>query len=343
MAYYGEWMTKQSNPDVSDSDWLIMCGQNGDAPSILANGKEVSLKVAGGLGDAQLTINKDGQGAAWDVVGISIWNRILSAEELKQAAAAYADFLHDGGAFGISIKGETRHEPFPRQGMYAHYTPNGWGKTVAGRWDDESGFDRHSLSSTGAISLKNQPGNGATGTIPFLAGDSDDSIVFAEGSIPHLFTICSLSRYAGQNKNKILAKVDHNHDCMMGDIGRECWFHGHVEGKVGVAYYNEWETSSFSLVPQAQAEDWLVMCGQNKQDGIQLANGIERSVRSASTGGDGDLQLAVNGQNGLQSSDWALHGITIWDRHLSRAEITAASNAYLRLLEKGGDSIIMRS
>ena len=57
---------------------------------MLSNGKEVSLKVAGGLGDAQLTINKDGQGAAWDVVGISIWNRILSAEELKQAALRQA-------------------------------------------------------------------------------------------------------------------------------------------------------------------------------------------------------------------------------------------------------------
>ena len=103
VAYYGAWMTKQSNPDVSDSDWLIMCGQNGDAPSILANGKEVSLKVAGGSGDAQLTINKDAQGAAWDVVGISIWNRILSAEELKQAAAAYADFLHESFDCGQNL------------------------------------------------------------------------------------------------------------------------------------------------------------------------------------------------------------------------------------------------
>jgi hypothetical protein len=45
VAYYGKWMTKERDADVPGSDWLVMCGQNGDMPGILANGKDVSLKV----------------------------------------------------------------------------------------------------------------------------------------------------------------------------------------------------------------------------------------------------------------------------------------------------------
>ena len=348
VAYYGKWMTASSNTGVSGTDWLIMCGQNGDAPSILANGKDVSLKVAGGAGGAQLMINKEGFSSMWDVVGISIWNRILSADEVKQAGQAYADFLNDGGAFGISLKGEARDEPFPRTGIHSHFTPNGWQKTVPGRWDDESGFERHSLKSAGAISLKTDAGNGAGGTVAYLTAGTDGSIVFGEGSIPQEFTICSLSRYAGNAKNKIIAKVDVKGDCMTNDIGAECWFHGHEENKVGVAYYNQWKTPTTSFLPGDKITDWIVMCGQNKVMGVQLANGMERTVHHSYTapghgGGDGGLQLAINGHNGLQNSDWALHGLTIWDRHLSRHEITAASNAYLKLLATGGDSIEMRS
>ena len=302
-------------------------------------------QVSGGVGEGQLAINKQGAGSAFDIVGISIWNRLLSGDELKQAAEAYADFLHDGGVFGISLEGEARHAPFPRQGIHSHFTPNGWGKTVEGRWDDESGFDRHSKTSAGAISLKTAAGNGAGNVISFLTGGTDGSIVFQEGSIPHEFTICSLSRYAGSHKNKILAKVDHDNDCMTDDIGAECWFHGHDAGKVGVAYYNRWETSSASFLPSYKSEDWLVMCGQNKALGVQLANGMERTARSegGAWGGDGDLQLAVNGHGPLQDSEWALHGFTIWDRHLTRDEMTSASEAYLKLLDRGGDSITMRS
>ena len=45
VAYYGRWMTSENDAGVPASDWLVMCGQNGDAPAILANGADVSLKV----------------------------------------------------------------------------------------------------------------------------------------------------------------------------------------------------------------------------------------------------------------------------------------------------------
>jgi hypothetical protein len=45
VAFYGKWMTPEIDAGMPGSDWLVMCGQNGNAPEILANGKDVSLKV----------------------------------------------------------------------------------------------------------------------------------------------------------------------------------------------------------------------------------------------------------------------------------------------------------
>ena len=110
-----------------------------------------------------------------------------------------------------------------------------------------------------------------------------------------------------------------------------------------MAFYNQWKTPTTTIYTGKEVTDWLVMCGQNKNAGVQLANGVERSIKedAGGSGGEGDEQLAINGQG--EGSDWAVHGLTIWDRHLSRVEITAASNAYLTLLSTGGSAVTMRT
>ena len=60
VAYYGTWVTSETNSKVNGKDWLVMCGQNGDDPTILANGDDVSTQQSAGQGGAQLAINKDG-------------------------------------------------------------------------------------------------------------------------------------------------------------------------------------------------------------------------------------------------------------------------------------------
>ncbi len=82
-------MTEPSPPDIAGTDWLVMCGQNGDTPLLLANGKDVSLNVANGAGGVQLAINKEGS-SEWDIVGMSVWNRHLSADEMNKASAVYS-------------------------------------------------------------------------------------------------------------------------------------------------------------------------------------------------------------------------------------------------------------
>ena len=127
---------------------------------------------------------------------------------------------------------------------------------------------RHSILSKGTISLKKETGNGAENAIAYLQGDAASSILFAKSSIPREFTLCSLSRYTGGPTNTILSAAD----------AGSSWFHGHANGNVGVEYYDRWKTSTTSLVSAEFADNWLVMCGQNKMSGVQIANGIERSI-----------------------------------------------------------------
>lgn len=56
---------------------------------LLANGKDVSLNVANGAGGVHLAINKEGS-SEWDIVGMSVWNRHLSADEMNKASAVYS-------------------------------------------------------------------------------------------------------------------------------------------------------------------------------------------------------------------------------------------------------------
>ena len=82
-------------------------------------------------------------------------------------------------------------------------------------------------------------------------------------------------------------------------------FRGHVDGKVGVAYYNQLKAETSSVYLEDEAQHWSVTCGQNKKGGVQLVNGMERSLdaRTVLSGGQGDEQLAVNGQGALQVCD----------------------------------------
>ena len=132
--------------------------------------------------------------------------------------------------------------------------------------------------------------------IAYLSGDSEAAILFAEGSIPYQFSICSLSRYTGDQKHAIL-QAHHSH------TGAE-WFHGHSNGNAGVVYYGLYKTLPKSSLP---VHDWVVVCSQNKKIGVTLLNGMEAVLAQnpGQAGGDGELQLVVNSMMpGTQKSDW---------------------------------------
>ena len=96
------------------------------------------------------------------------------------------------------------------------------------------------------------------------------SVLFNFGprtTLPDDFTICSMTRYTGANRQRILTNT-----------GTTCdWSHGHRAAKRGVAFYSALRTLDLSF---GTPTDWLVMCGQNSQSNLDanprniIADGI---------------------------------------------------------------------
>jgi hypothetical protein len=102
---------------------------------------------------------------------------------------------------------------------------------VRGKWSDISGNDNHAMSTTKGIKpsdwrqcsedcqesryplpeshwaerfgpdsgvhLKHSAGNGAAASIPYIQGGMETMIEWPEGTLPPLFTVCTVTRYAG--------------------------------------------------------------------------------------------------------------------------------------------------
>ena len=183
---------------------------------------------------------------------------------------------------------------------------------------DSSGNTRHAVSVEGSISAANATGFGATAPQHYIYGATSDKLFMPTYSIPTAFTLCTLTRYTGAAKGRIItADFD--------------FFHGHYNSRRGVAFYYTWKTSMSSL-PGADDLDWLVMCGKNVENGGPasiLADGVPRNT--ATSAGNGGGQLNVNGQTG-QHSYWAMGHILVWDRHLSDEDMAAVSETMMRSL-----------
>jgi hypothetical protein len=140
---------------------------------------------------------------------------------------------------------------------------------------------------------------------------------FPPGSIPLTFTICSVTRYSGNAKGRILDGEGAN------------WLHGHYNGKAGVAYYNGWATSdSNNLTPKT---DWLIHCGQNGGDGLQIIN--EGASIGTGTSGIGNVRLTImDGGHRNEVSDWQAMEIAVWNRALTSEEMNTVVGFYDEML-----------
>ena len=128
--------------------------------------------------------------------------------------------------------------------------------------------------------------------------------------IPSAFTVCSVTRYTGGAKGRIL------------NGGGKNWLHGHWAGHAGVAYYEGWKTAAVqdNVSPDT---DWVVMCGTNSGSQLKLVNGADEGT---ATGGYGDVSLFVNaGWYGNEKSDFAIAEVVVWPRGLTAEEMRRAS------------------
>ena len=183
-------------------------------------------------------------------------------------------------------------------------------------WQDCSGNDMTATFSGSGLAELRSTGHGATSEVLALSGTTSSVIAFG-AVIQSSFTVCSVTRYTGDTKGRILHGVGAN------------WLHGHYEGSAGVAFYKAWMTDGNNVSPNT---DWVVMCGTNAGSQLKLVNGVDVGTAA---GGAGGVSLSVNGgwynQNGglysgNQKSDFAIAEVVVWPRGLTSAEMRSVSD-----------------
>jgi hypothetical protein len=341
VSYYNGWATPSSNQLSPNTDWLIHCGQNsGDGLQIINGGTSIGTATSG-TGNIRLTImdgNHRNAVSDWQAMEIAVWDRALTLEEINTVVGFYDQMLattltptptSTPTATPTNIGDTNRPTAVPTvvptpssialfDSATLHVTPSSFYDSFpASRWDDVSGNCNHGTVTEGSVTVGTAAGNGAVGVVSYLEGTTSSRMRFPPGSIPSTFTICSVTRYSGAAKRRILDGLGAN------------WLHGHYGGSAGVSYYNGWATpNSNQLSPNT---DWLIHCGQNGGDGLQIING-GTSIGTA-TSGTGNIRLTImDGSHRNEVSDWQAMEIAVWDRALTLEEINTVVGFYDQML-----------
>ena len=188
------------------------------------------------------------------------------------------------------------------------------------RFTDLSGNGRHGVLNWGAVSVGSVAGNGAVLPLPFAQGAQSTAISWPPASIPWYFTICSITRYSGGAKSRILQCSDYD------------WLHGHINwygtGYAGGTWYNYNAPAGSWFGQVIPNTDWVAMCGRNIGGApATITNGVQVSENNR---GRGDCQLTINRP---ESSDWQFSKLYVWNGHLSTTEFAEAAkrlNSYVK-------------
>ena len=179
---------------------------------------------------------------------------------------------------------------------------------TSGSWPDSSGngYTASLLDFSGGFTQVSEAGHGTAGVVTSLQGGTSSVVGFGD-VIKAEFTICSLTRYTGANRKRILT-------------GAENWLHGHHNGNVGVAHYNTWVTA-YSTSVVDPVTDWLVFCGTNAGSYLKIANGQDVGTFN---GGTRTTSMHINtGHNNFGETDFAVAEVAVWSRGLTANEIFA--------------------
>ena len=174
-------------------------------------------------------------------------------------------------------------------------------------------------------------GYGADRPVTYIKGNHNSSFRFGQAGevLKPTFTICSVTRYAGGQRKRILQADQAN------------WLHGHWGGSSGVAFYQAWVTPSGKNLA---TYDWVVLCGSNgastKLYELQGSPGEPVSIAIGSgLEQPSDSTLYVNeGYQDNELSDFAVMEVITWDRALSDDEMKASVN-YLKWKLRVGSAL----
>jgi hypothetical protein len=202
--------------------------------------------------------------------------------------------------------------------LNAWYCPGAFDLASSNTWQDCSGNGNTAALSGSGLAESRSAGHGATSEVLALSGTTSSVLSFG-AVIKSEFTVCSVTRYTGGAKQRIL------------NGGGANWLHGHYGGRAGVAHYGStgWNTAYQNNV--SPNTDWVVMCGSNAGSQLKLVNGVD--VGTIAAGGTGGVSLFVNGgDHRHQLSDFAIAEVVVWPRGLTSDEMRGVSEHMINRL-----------
>jgi hypothetical protein len=200
---------------------------------------------------------------------------------------------------------ETSSDLPVQNGIHSFYAASNYANGIL---PDTSGNGRDATLVTGTVTKSRSKLGYSGADLDRISGTTSSQMEWPSNSIPGTFTICSMTRYEGSVRERILTAKSVN------------WLHGHWQHSVGVAFYQGWTTGSVRSLGYSQLA-WAVMCGRNKDSSLILLNSrsIDTNVHVSSQ--RGGVTLTINGGYNGEKSDWGLAYVAIWDRHLSDTEL----------------------
>ena len=165
----------------------------------------------------------------------------------------------------------------------------------------------------GSVTRKVKAGYGAGDAVAYIEGNSGDGFNFFRVLTPD-FTICSITRYAGPTRGRVLQNNAPN------------LLHGHWQGRVGVAFYSGWIVDRGEIRDvggggkrRDKRMDWLVMCGNS--------NGVVYRSRKRENVGQNNVvktaaavDLYIN-EGFHEFSDFSVAEVITWNRALTDDEM----------------------
>ena len=200
-----------------------------------------------------------------------------------------------------------------------------WGQYSAASWvsgtntlTDLTGNGRN--ATTANLTSGTAAGNGATASIAYLAGTTTGTILWPAGSVPAVYTICSITRYANAaaNQQRLLCS------------STNYWAHGHYAGQRGITYNGAaWRTP---LVNTGVVTDWLNFCATSSAANPTNILLDTNPVGLAIAGNGAASAACINLSAAGAPSDFQFSQLLIWNQELTAAElaiVAAALNTYL--------------
>ncbi|CAE7226203.1 unnamed protein product, partial [Symbiodinium pilosum] len=166
----------------------------------------------------------------------------------------------------------------------------------------------------GGVSRKVESGHGARKPVAYLAGSTGAGYDFGR-IMKRDYSICSISRYTGRNKRRIL------------QAGHPNFLHGHWAHRAGVAHYGTWVTSHEGPA----SEDWIALCGNRA--GL-VFRGREKISNGRQPGAASDFHLYIN-EGRHEFSDFGVMEVIVWDRLLTEDEMLTTMEYLNWKLEHG--------